>query len=209
MLAIIKAYGIYVAILAAIGLAFGWYRSEIRAAEARGQAELMAAQAEAGWQALLDSVDVWDARKAAADSAIQGLRVKLEDQAGSARAAHDGTMQVVLAARGRIRSLVDSIESLTVEDLDVIAAAIDSSEESSRLCNQALGTCQQLVTAGDSRIWALEAEQRQSLDLNRSQALVIDRLQGLRRPSVGTVGILGWGIAGVEAVVLILQVLGG
>ena len=205
MFALVKAYGGYAALVAVLGLAFGLYRSEIRAAEARGEAELMAAEVEAGWTALLDSVDVWDARKATADSAIQALRSDLDRQSDLVRVARESASAAILSARATIAALSDSLGQLTQADLDAISAAIDSSEEATRLCTGALGSCEQFVKAADARIWALEAEQRQSLDLNRSQALVIERLQSLRRPSVGTVGWIGWAAAVLEAVVIVVR----
>ena len=205
MLTILKAYGGYVALVAVLGLAFGLYRSEIRAAEARGEAREMAAQVEVGWQALLDSVDVWESRKAASDGIRDSLRAELAASRGRLGVAENAASQAVSDARLVIASLSDSLATLTQADLDAISAAIDSSEEATRLCTGALGTCETLVKAADSRIWDLEAEQRQSLDLNRSQALVIERLQNLRGPSVGWLGYLGWAAAVLEAVVIVVR----
>jgi len=205
VLTILKAYGGWMALVAALGLALGLYRSEIRAAEARGEAELMAAEVEAGWTALLDSVDVWDARKATADSAIQALRSDLDRQSGLVRVARESASTAILSARATIAALSDSLGQLTQADLDAISAAIDSSEEATRLCTGALGSCEQLVKAADARIFQIEAEQRQSLDLNRSQALVIDRLTNLRKPSIGAVGWLGYALATVLGTLLVIR----
>ena len=205
MLTLIKSYGGWMALVAALGLAFGLYRSEIAAAEARGQAEQMAAEVEAGWTALLDSVDIWDARKATADSAIQALRSDLDRQSGLVRVARESASTAIVSARATIAALSDSLGQLTQFDLDAIGAAIDSSEEANRLCTGALGSCEQLVKAADARIWDLEAEQRVSLDLNRNQAIVIDRLQSLRGPRITTLGWLGWAAAVLEAVAIVVR----
>ena len=205
MLMLLKSYGGWMALVAALGLAFGLYRSEIRAAEARGQAELMAEQAEAGWEALLDSVDVWEARKAASDSIRVALTNDLSQKVSALGQARESASEAILAARNRLQMLEDSLNTLTTEDLVVIREGIDSLEAAQRACEGTLGTCETLVKAADARIFQIEAEQRQSLDLNRNQALVIERLQNLRGPSIGTVGWLGWTLAVLEAVVIVVR----
>lgn len=205
MLPFLKSYGAYLAVAAAVVAAIGWYRTEIKRAEARGQAELMAEQAEIAWAALQDSAVAWSERKASYDSARTAMLADLDRLRGVARVAEQAASQAVLDARVVISALSDSLATLTREDLTVIGAAVDTLQHAVTACNAALGRCEDLVTASDARVWDLEAQQRQALDLNRAQALTIERLQALRPSSGGLVKYGGWLVATVTVVAAIVR----
>ena len=201
-----KQGAIGAAIVLALIAGTAWLNGEIRAAEERGQAEEMARVAEINWQAITDSTnEAWAERAATWDSARLALSTKLEDQKGATRVAREGAAQLVLAARSRIRTLADSLQTLTAEDLEVIATGIDSLETAERLCQGALGTCEELVQASDLRLFDVTSERDQALDVGRQLSITVDRLQNLRRPTVGKVGILGWVLAAGFAALTVIQ----
>lgn len=198
------------AIVCAVVVGVAWINGKIQAAEARGQAELLAEQSEIEFQAILDSVNgSWAEREQVWDSTHTALQDDLDRQKGAVRVARENASEAVLAARTRITALSDSLESLTAADLATIGAGLDSLEEANRLCNQALGACEDLVESADARIWDLETQQRQSLALVRQQALTINRLQDLGRPTMGTGGYVVAGIAVAEGIFILLQALSG
>ena len=205
MLTLIKSYGGWMALVAALGLALGLYRSEIRAAEARGQAELMAHQADSAMAAMEDSLPVWAAREMAANeraSAIQGDLDSLKALMGVNR---ERDAQAILAAYSVIERLTDSLGTLTAGDLAAIAGGMESLQEANRLCNDALGRCEELVRVSDARIWDLQEQGRQKDAVMHQQTATIDRLQNLRGSKVGTFGWLGWSAAAVATVLLVVR----
>ena len=201
-----KQGAIGAAIVLALITGAAWLNGEIRAAKEQGQAEELARVAELNWQAIMDSVNgSWAEREATANERIQALSSELESQSSVATAASERALEAISDARGRLALLSDSINTLTAEDVAAISAGIDSLEIAERLCQGALGTCQELVKVSDSRIFDLEAQHRQTLDVSRQQAIVIDRLQNLRRPKIGSVGYLGWLTAAAAIVVAVVR----
>jgi chromosome segregation ATPase len=186
-----------------------WLNGAIQSAEARGEARLMAAQAQANWEALLDSVDTWTAREAAWDSTHAALTANLDSLKGVARVASARARQATLGARATLARLEDSLETLTAEDVVEIAAAVDTLEAAEAACNAALENCEELVQATESRIYDIQAQLEQTLNTSRHQALTIERLQDLQRPRMNALGYAGWIVAIAEAALLALSLAGG
>ena len=198
------------AIVLLLVVSVAWVNGKIQAAEARGKAEEMARATRLEFEAVVDSINAsWAERDAAWKAENAALRDSLGTQTQSLALSRESAARATEDARRAISNLTSQVDSLTQVALDQASAAIDSLETAERLCSVALGTCEDLVTAADARIWDLEARQRQSLDLNRAQALTIERLQELGRPKMGTGGYVAAGIAIVEAIVIVLQAASG
>ena len=205
LLTLFKVYGGWMALVSAFGLAYGLYQSEINAAEARGQAELMAHQADSAMAAMEDSLPIWAAREMAANeraSAIQGDLDSLKALMGVNR---ERDAQAILAAYSVIERLTDSLGTLTAGDLAAIAGGMESLQEANRLCNDALGRCDELVRVSDARMWDLQEQGRKKDAVMHQQTATIDRLQNLRGSKVGTLGWLGWSAAAVATVLLVVR----
>jgi len=198
------------AVVLVLVVAAAWVNGLVQAAEARGQAELLARQAEIEFEAIVDSLNgVW-VERAKADSLVRrALRDSLASKDVALARARESGSRAILDARNTISALSDSLGKLTEEDLVVIGAALDSLEGQNRLCDGALDTCQQLVKASDARIWDLEEQGRQKDAVMHQQAFTIDWLQKIGRPKMGTVGYVAAAIAAVEGVVLIVLALTG
>ena len=202
MLSFIKGGGwILLLVLAAAG----WVGRQIQLAGDRREAQLLADAAKVEFLALVDSVEVWKARKAASDSARNVLATELAAERVTGRADSIRAAQELVGTRSLLAKARRSIDSLTLTDVEEIIAGVDALEDANKSCNASLGTCGELVKAADARIWTLEAEQRRILEVTRQQSFTIDRLQNIGTPPVGTWGYVGWALAAIGAVVAIVQ----
>jgi hypothetical protein len=199
--------GALVVLIVIVGAA--WVNGAIQSAEARGEARLMAAQAQANWEALLDSVDTWQARDAVKDSAHAAEMAEFEAQSGAARAELETALQANMGLQGTIARLRETPESCTLADVQEIEATVEAFQTAAETCDAALGNCETMLRESDLRLFDTRAQRDESLAVARQQALVIDRLQDLQRPRMNTLGYAGWIVAIAEAALLALSLAGG
>ena len=204
-----KKHYVWLLVIVIVSSGFGWYRSAINAAEARGEVKELVRLADSTNQEFQDSILVWIPRDSARMSVIQGLSDDLEAQSTAARVQGEEALETILGAQTTISGLRDSLGTLTAADLDQIEAGIDSLVEANTSCLVALGTCDVLSDSMQVALFDIRTHLDRSILVNTQQTVVIDRLQAIRHPKMSTAGYAGWGVAVVEAVVLILQALSG
>lgn len=211
MLALLKTKEGMIGTLVVLVLIGGvaWLNGAIQSAEARGQAREMAAQAQANWEALLDSIETWDARERAKDSVHAAEMAELKAQSTEARAELADAQERNTGLQGTIARLREAPASCTIEDVEEIEATVEAFQQAAETCDSALENCETMVRESDLRLFEVRDQRNQALDVSRQQALTIERLRDLQRPKMGAWGYAGWALAIAEAGLLALMMAGG
>ena len=174
LLSFVKGGGIWIFVALA---AAGWWRAQIKAAEARGEAAVLVQQADSLRRAFGDSVGVWTGRDSAWQQALGALNAAVDSLTGVLG------LSRVLARRERRRA-DSTLRSLLASSDDtaavlVISGALGQLEEEAEICGLALVTCDSTRQAQQAVILDVRGRLSQADGLIISQGTAMTRLQKL------------------------------
>jgi chromosome segregation ATPase len=193
-----KTWLIVAGVLALIGCATGWYRSQIKAAEYRGRV----AEVTESYDSLLadftayktgahERIAAKDTQIAVLDAGQEALEVQLANSRRQARTYRERWTEL----------LAEAGEGLTDSTAAALSAVVGALEEEAEVCSLALQNCTQLVAAHEERdaeVGKLLVRTQDQLDAANQ---TITSLEDLKPPS----NILPWGIAVAASGLLVLS----
>ena len=174
LLSFVKGGGIWIFVALA---ALGWWRTEIKRAEARGEAAILVQQADSLRRAFGDSTQLWAGRDSASGAKLGALNTAVDSLTGvlglsrtlarRERGRADSTIASMLRAFGDTSGAV------------IILGALDSLEAEADLCGLTLVACDSITVAQEAIILDVRGRLTQADQVIINQGTALERLEGL------------------------------
>ena len=174
LLSFVKGGGIWIFVALA---ALGWWRTEIKRAEARGEAAILVQQADSLRRAFGDSTQLWAGRDSASGAKLGALNAAVDSLTGVLGLSRTLARRERRRADSTLRSLLASTDDTAA--VLVIAGALEQLEAEAEVCGLAVVACDSTRQAQAAVILDVRGRLSQADGVIVSQGTALERLEDL------------------------------